>query len=181
MNKDTLQGGLCWNSKWVSALAIVLLCASANFARTQSQDQSSPPASPPASSAPNTADKSNGQSSNSEKPPAHGKADKAKKSSDDPPMTKLRIHVVGSNDKPVGSASIYVRFSESGGMFHKDKLAEMNFKTNEDGSVKVPDVPQGKILIQVIAKGWHTYGRWYDVDSDEQAIEIKLEPPPHWY
>lgn len=173
MKTKTMQAERGGNSKFATALAIVLLCASANFARGQSQDQSS------SSSA---QDKSNGQSqsSNSDKPAAQSKDDKSKKS-DDPPTTKLKIHVVGSNDKPVGSASIYVRFNEPGGVFHHDKLAEMNFKTNEDGSVKVPDIPQGKILIQVVAKGWHTYGRWYEVETDEQAIEIKLEPPPHWY
>jgi hypothetical protein len=47
--------------------------------------------------------------------------------------------------------------------------------------VKVPEIPQGRILIQVIAKGWHTYGKWYDVDTDEQTIQVKLDPPPHWY
>lgn len=96
-------------------------------------------------------------------------------------MTKLKIRVTSDADKPIANASVYVRFYESGGFLHKDKLAEMNFKTNQDGSVKVPEIPQGKILIQVIATGWHTYGKWYDVDKDEEAITIKLVPPPHWY
>jgi hypothetical protein len=62
-----------------------------------------------------------------------------------------------------------------------DKLAELNFKTNQDGSAKVPEIPQGRIEIQVVAKGWHTFGQWYDVDTAEQTIQIKLAPPPHWY
>lgn len=94
--------------------------------------------------------------------------------------TKLRI-VVTANEKPVGNASVYVKFSEPGGLFRHDKLAEMSFKTNEDGSVKVPEVPRGKILIQVIAKGWHTYGKWYEIEAESETIQIKLEPPPHWY
>ena len=69
----------------------------------------------------------------------------------------------------------------SGGFLRQDKLAELNFKTNQDGTVKVPEIPQGKILIQVIAKGWHTYGKWYDINKDEESVPIKLEPPPHWY
>jgi hypothetical protein len=96
-------------------------------------------------------------------------------------MVRLRIQVTGPDDKPIGNASVYVRFSESGGVFRHEKLAEMNFKTNSDGSVKVPEVPQGKILIQVVAKGWHTYGKWYEIEKDEESIQIKLEPPPHWY
>ncbi len=86
-----------------------------------------------------------------------------------------------SEDKPVGNASVYVRFNEAGGFLHKDKLAELSFKTNEDGTVKVPPVPIGKILIQVVAKGLHTYGKWYDIGKNPDTIEIKLEKTPHWY
>ena len=101
--------------------------------------------------------------------------------SSEPRMTKLKIRVTTDADKPVANASVYVRFYQSAGFLHKDKLAEMNFKTNQDGSVKVPEIPQGKILIQVIATGWHTYGKWYDVDKSEESITVKLVPPPHWY
>jgi hypothetical protein len=117
---------------------------------------------------------------NQQAPP--DKSDKKDKKSSDPAMVKLKIEVVsGSDGKPIGNASVYVRYNESGGFLRKDKLAELNFKTNQDGSVKVPEIPQGKILIQVIAKGWHTYGKWYDIDTDEQTIQVKLDPPPHWY
>ncbi|HVB87220.1 MAG TPA: carboxypeptidase-like regulatory domain-containing protein [Candidatus Dormibacteraeota bacterium] len=98
------------------------------------------------------------------------------------PATKLKLLVLDPDGKPVGNASVYVRFyAESGGLLHHDKLAELDLKTNNDGTVKVPPVPQGKILIQVIAKGWHTFGKWYDVEKNQQSITIKLEAPPHWY
>jgi hypothetical protein len=107
--------------------------------------------------------------------------DKKDSKSSGPAMTKLKIRVTTDADKPIANASVYVRFYASGGFLHHDKLEEMNFKTNQDGSVKVPEIPQGKILIQVIATGWHTYGKWYDIDKDEESIAIKLVPPPHWY
>jgi hypothetical protein len=117
---------------------------------------------------------------NQQAPP--DKSDKKDKKSSVPASVKLKIEVVsGSDGKPIGNASVYVRYNESGGFLHKDKLAELNFKTNQDGSAKVPEIPQGKILIQVIAKGWHTFGKWYDIAADEQTIQIKLDPPPHWY
>jgi hypothetical protein len=93
----------------------------------------------------------------------------------------LQIHVTTKNDKPIPEASVYVRFNESGGFLHHDKLAELDLKTNQDGTAKVPEIPQGRIMIQVIATGWHTYGQWYDIAQDEQLIEIKLDPPAHWY
>jgi hypothetical protein len=108
------------------------------------------------------------------------KADKSDKSST-PATVKLQIHVSTKDDKPISEASVYVRFNESGGFLRHDKMAELDLKTNQEGTAKVPAIPQGKIMIQVIAKGWHTYGQWYDIDQAEQVIEIKLEPPAHWY
>ena len=119
----------------------------------------------------------------SQEKPAQDKPTDSKKDSkpSDPTTTKLRIHIVSADDKPVSNASVYVRFPIAGGLFHKDKLAELNLKTNEDGSVKVPDIPRGKILIQVVAKGWKTYGKWHEIDTETMTVEIKLEPPAHWY
>jgi hypothetical protein len=118
------------------------------------------------------------QDSSSGKPAAPPKDDKK---SSDSGTTRLKIRVT-ANDKPISNAAVYVRFNTPGGFLRKDKLAELDFKTNDDGSVKVPEIPRGKILIQVIAKGWHTYGKWYDVETDEESIQVKLEPPAtHWY
>jgi len=143
--------------RWGVFLVAGLLCAPLSFAQTNS---------PPPS------DTQDQQGTTTEK-----KDDK----SAEPAMTKLKIRVKTDSDKPIANASVYVRFYTAGGAWHHDKLAEMNFKTNQDGSVKVPEVPQGKILIQVIAAGWHTYGKWYDVEKEQESIEIKLVPPPHWY
>ena len=97
----------------------------------------------------------------------------------------IKLHIIvtgGEKDSPVANASVYVRFSEESGLIRKkEKLAEMNLKTNQEGSVKVPPVPRGKVLIQVIAPGWKTYGQWYTLDKDEDMIKIKLERPPKWY
>jgi hypothetical protein len=94
---------------------------------------------------------------------------------------KLKIVVTGNNDKAVQNASVYVRYKLPDGLFHKDKMAELDLKTASDGSVRVPAVPQGKVLIQVIAPGWHTYGKWYDFDQAEDSVEIKLDRPAHWF
>ena len=136
----------------------------------------------PASSQESQQNQTTSQEKNTDKPAQDKSADSKKDSKpSDPTTTKLRIHIVSPDDKPVSNASVYVRFPVAGGLFHKDKLAELNLKTNEDGSVKVPDIPRGKILIQVVAKGWKTYGKWHEINSDAMTVEIKLEPPAHWY
>lgn len=116
-------------------------------------------------------------STTTDKPKAQDKNDSK---ADEGPTTKLKIVVTG-NGKPVGNASVYVRFNMAGGLLHKEKQAEVDLKTNENGTAKVRDLPRGKILVQVVAKGWHTFGQWYEMDVDDKTIEIKLEPPPHWY
>jgi hypothetical protein len=133
-----------------------------------------------AQAAPQDQSSTSGQSTPPQsQPPAQ--SDKKDKKSSEPGTVKLRIEVTSPDGKPVGNASVYVRFNETVGLFHKNKLAEMSLKTNQDGSVKVTDLPQGKILIQVIAKGWHTFGKWYDFETDSETVQIKLEAPPHWY
>jgi hypothetical protein len=108
--------------------------------------------------------------------------DAPRKKSDAQQTVKLRIEVTGDTGKPVSNASVYVRYTIPAGLLHKERLAELDLKTNGDGSVRVPDVPQGKILIQIIAPGWKTYGEWYEiVDKTEESIEIKLDRPHRWY
>jgi hypothetical protein len=174
MYSENISKGIFTVRKFAALVAIGLLCAGICFAQAVGQSQSGSGASPAADAQdksnpdkPATADKPSTQDKNSSK-------------SSDPGVTKLRIRVT-ANDKPLGNATVYIRFNVPGGLLHHDKLAELDFKTNEDGSVKVPDVPRGKLLIQVVAKGWHTYGKWYDVDTEQETIEIKLVPPPKWY
>ncbi|MGA8224840.1 MAG: hypothetical protein WB780_24570 [Candidatus Acidiferrales bacterium] len=155
MSGEYQRARLSHRGKFTIILAIVLLSAGSVFCQTSGAGNPAPPA------------QSSGQ-------------DKKETKSSDATITKLRILVTGG-DKPVGNASVYVKYNEPGGLFHREKLAEMSFKTNEDGSVKVPEVPRGRVLIQVIAKGWHTYGKWYDIETEGQTIEIKLEEPHHWY
>ena len=49
------------------------------------------------------------------------------------------------------------------------------------GIAKLPSIPQGKILIQIIAKNYQTFGQNFDVDEENKTIEIKLNPPQAQY
>lgn len=97
----------------------------------------------------------------------------------DPPMTKLRIEVHTPGDKPIERASVIVRFVEGRSYVKLGKKIKTNWelRTNQDGVAKIPPIPQGKILVQVIAKGYQTYGQTYEVDEEEKTLEIKLNPP----
>jgi hypothetical protein len=94
---------------------------------------------------------------------------------------RLTIQVTGGdNAAPVENASVYVKYIEEHAI-KRDKKVELNVKTNREGVAHVPDAPLGRALIQIIAEGWKTYGRWYDITDPHQVIKIRLEKPPKWY
>ena len=94
---------------------------------------------------------------------------------------RVRIEVTGGDaDTPVENASVYLKYVEERKL-RKDKKIELNVKTNREGVAHVPDAPLGKVLIQVIAEGWKTYGKWIEITEPRQIIKVKLEKPPRWY
>ena len=95
-------------------------------------------------------------------------------------IPRLTIEVTGGvNNKPVENASVYLKTLEQ--HLIKDKKSEVNVKTNQLGVAHVPDVTPGRVLIQVVAEGWKTYGQWQDISESTTNIKIHLDRPPKWY
>jgi hypothetical protein len=96
-------------------------------------------------------------------------------------QTRITIEVTGGEKSiPVENASVYVKFIEERSL-RKDKKLEMNVKTSRDGIAHVPNAPMGRVLVQVVAEGWKTYGHWMDITDPKQTIKVHLERPPKWY
>jgi hypothetical protein len=96
-------------------------------------------------------------------------------------MSRVTIEVSGGEkDAPVENASVYLKYVEEHKL-KKDKKVELNVKTNREGTAHIPETPTGRVLIQVVADGWKTYGRWYDITETKQTIKVHLEKPPRWY
>jgi hypothetical protein len=94
---------------------------------------------------------------------------------------RVTIEVSGGDKSvPIENASIYIKYVEER-KIKSNKTVELNVKTNRDGTAHVPDAPVGRALVQVVADGWKTYGRWYDVTDVKQTIKIHLDRPPKWY
>lgn len=102
---------------------------------------------------------------------------------EDDGTTRLRIEVKNLHDKPVERASVIVKFVEGRSVvkFGKKIRTRWELRSNNEGVARVPPIPQGKILVQVIAKGYQTFGETYDVDETEKTIEVKLNPPQPQY
>lgn len=101
----------------------------------------------------------------------------------DVPMTKLTVQVKTGSGKPVEQADVVIRFVKGHSVFKLGKavLTQWEMRTNQDGQVVVPEVPQGIIRIQVIAKGYQTYGNNFDVTDAEKTIPVTLNPPQQQY
>jgi len=105
---------------------------------------------------------------------------KARTGKDDP-VSRVTIEVSGGEkDTPVENASVYLKYVEEHKLL-KSKKVELNVKTNQQGTAHIPQAPTGRVLVQVVADGWKTYGRWYDITDAKQTIKVHLEKPPRWY
>src|SRR5947199_6547209 len=90
------------------------------------------------------------------------------------PMTKLNIVIKSQTGHPVDRASVVVRFIEGHSIVKLGKAVRTTFelRTNQEGEAAIPSIPQGKIRIQIIAKGYQTFGQVYDIAEDEKTVNI---------
>ena len=95
------------------------------------------------------------------------------------PMTKINIVVKNQSGKPVDRASVVVRFVQGHSVVKLGKAIRTTFelRSNQDGEARIPEIPQGKILVQIIAKGFQTFGQTFEVNDDEKTLDITLNPP----
>ena len=91
---------------------------------------------------------------------------------------RIEVTVVrDSSGKPLVNASVIFHSIENG----KYK-GNMELKTNEDGKALIDILPVGgTVRMQIIAKGFQTFGDDYKVDKDQIAIEIRMKRPGEQY
>lgn len=98
-------------------------------------------------------------------------------------MTTLTIQVKNKAGKPIESASVIVKFVKGHSVVKLGRKirTEWELRTNEEGVAKIPPIPQGTILVQVIAKDYQTFGDNFDVDEEQKTLDITLNPPQPQY
>jgi uncharacterized GH25 family protein len=97
----------------------------------------------------------------------------------DDEMTRLKVEVQTRGGKPVERASVIVKFVEGRSVVKLGKKIQTKWevRTNQEGVAKVPPLPEGKVLVQVVAKGYQTFGDTFEVAGTEKTLTIKLNPP----
>ena len=92
-----------------------------------------------------------------------------------PPTARIEVTVVRADDnKPVENASV---------IFHTIKeQGSMELKTNEEGKTIIDVLPIGDtMLLQVIGKGYQTFGQEYPIKQAKMAVEVRLKRPVSQY
>jgi hypothetical protein len=97
--------------------------------------------------------------------------------------TRLRVEVQTLSGKPIDRASVIVDFVEGRSIVKlgKKNLTHWEVRTNQEGVAKIPPLPEGKVRVQVIAKGYQTFGQTFEVSGPEKTLNIKLNPPQRPY
>jgi hypothetical protein len=92
-----------------------------------------------------------------------------------PPVSKIEVTVLRDTDsKPVENASVIFQLVGEKG--------NMELKTNEDGKSVIDVLPIGSTMrLQIIAKGYQTYGQDFKIDKSELTFGIRLKRPGEQY
>ena len=112
---------------------------------------------------------------------AHGQDDSTKrgrKYKSPPPTARIEVTILKDvNGKPIENAAVVFHPMEG----EKDK-GNMELKTNEDGKTIIDVLPIGDtVRMQIIAKGFQTFGDDYKVDQAQMAIDIRMKRPGEQY
>ena len=96
-----------------------------------------------------------------------------------PPLS-ARVEVTVLRDlsgKPIEDAHVIFHPVEG----DKDK-GSLELKTNEDGKIVIDVIPIGDtVRLQIIAKGFQTYGNDFKIDKPEVSMEIRMKRPGAQY
>ncbi len=103
----------------------------------------------------------------------------AKDDDDIGPVAILNFVILkDANGKPVRNAAVVMHIVSDKG---KQEKGDLELKTDLDGKASYEGVPYGKLRIQVLARGFQTYGADYEIDRPTIDISIKLKRPEGQY
>jgi hypothetical protein len=91
----------------------------------------------------------------------------------------ISLHLVKeTNGKPVKYATIVLHSLDKEG---KQTPGGINLKSDGEGKAEFRGLPYGKLRIQVIAKGFQTFGEDFEINKPTHEFMIKMQPPKDQY
>jgi hypothetical protein len=100
-------------------------------------------------------------------------------------MTTVKVIVKTQAGRPVDRAEIILKCNANPkklrSSFGRNVRTQLEQRSNQEGEALFPPMPQGKLQVQVNAKGYQTFGKIFEVNESEKTIEITLNPPQQQY
>lgn len=91
---------------------------------------------------------------------------------------RLQLTVLAAEkQQPVPNAHVVIRFVDGKKFFFKTKRTSWEAKTNGKGQLVLAGIPKGSVKIQVIAKGFQTYGEEHALSQADEELTILLQVP----
>ena len=82
------------------------------------------------------------------------------------------------NGKPVRNASVVLHPVDKDG---KQGKGGFELKTDPEGQASFSAAPYGRLRVQVLARGYQTFGEDYEINQPQHEIVIKLKRPQGQY
>ncbi|MGH9500591.1 MAG: carboxypeptidase-like regulatory domain-containing protein [Terriglobales bacterium] len=95
------------------------------------------------------------------------------------PVCNLNFVVVRDyNGKPVRNAAVVLhQVSDKG----KQESGGIELKSDPEGKANYDGVPYGKLRVQVLMRGFQTYGGDYEINQPTMKITVRLKRPEEQY
>jgi hypothetical protein len=97
---------------------------------------------------------------------------------DDKFATLSFLVVRADNGKPIRNAAVVLHPLRKDG---KQGYGGYELKTDPDGKASFDGAPFGKLRVQVLMRGFQTFGDDFDINQPNQEITIKLKRPQRQY
>jgi hypothetical protein len=84
-----------------------------------------------------------------------------------------------SDEAPIANARLTLTFQVPGGVgrFGRSKKISYSAKTNAQGKYKFTNIPKGTIRLMVTAEHHQSFGKEFELEKENQVIEVKLKKP----
>jgi hypothetical protein len=97
---------------------------------------------------------------------------------DDKYATLTFLVVKADNGKPIRNASVVLHPVDKDG---RQKHSGYQLKTDSAGKASFDGAPFGKLRVQVLMRGFQTYGEDFEINQPTHEITIKLKRPQDQY
>lgn len=97
-------------------------------------------------------------------------------------VQRTNLHVVvkdSETGQPVYQARLTLQFHEPGSKkkLKRPKMLSYSAKTNSQGRYRFQNIPMGAVRLMVTADQHQSFGKDFEVEQENQVIEVKLKKP----